>query len=189
MRGTAARWRPGGQRRAARWAAAGHPGARPAWRAACDPGAFSGAVRLGRRRCPYPVARADRHLAEPRHPAPGPRRGLLVAASPDHPAAPHRELPLAGAGGRAAARRGAGGGRRADGAGRRRPADPVSAARAGRRCRGTDRRSGDGAHPGAGQHPRPDRAWPGDRTGPGVRAGPGLARHAADDDGPRGGAR
>jgi hypothetical protein len=42
MRSTTALWRPGGQRRGGRWTAAGHPGAGPAWRAACDPGAFSG---------------------------------------------------------------------------------------------------------------------------------------------------
>ena len=46
MRGATAPWRPGGQRRGGRWAAAGHPGAGPAGRAACDPGAFSGTVRL-----------------------------------------------------------------------------------------------------------------------------------------------
>ncbi len=77
-------WRPGGQRRGGRWAAAGHPGTRRAWRAACDPGAFRGTVRLGRRLRPH-AALADRHLAKPRHLAPGPRRGLLVAASADHP--------------------------------------------------------------------------------------------------------
>src|SRR6266851_706611 len=98
MRGTTAPWRPGGQRRGGRWTAAGHPGARPAWRAACDPGAFSGTVRLGRRLRPH-AALADRHLAKPRHPAPGPHRGLLVAASTDHPPAAHRELPPAGTGG------------------------------------------------------------------------------------------
>ena len=81
--------------------------------------------------CRPRAALADRHLAEPRHLAPGPRRGLLVAASADHPAAAHRELPPAGAGGRAAGRRGAGGGRRAGRAGRRRPADPVSSSATG----------------------------------------------------------
>ena len=44
MRGATAPWRPGGQRRGGRWAAAGHPGARRPWRAACDPGAFRGTV-------------------------------------------------------------------------------------------------------------------------------------------------
>ena len=189
LRGTTARRRPCGQCRGGCRAAAGDPGARPAWRAACGPGAVSGIVCLGRRRCPLPAAFADRHLAEPRYPAPGPFRGLLVAASADHPAAAHRELPPAGPTGRAAGGCGAGGGHRAGRAGRRRPADPLSAARAGRRCRGADRRPGDGAHPGAGQHPGPDRARPGGRTGPGLRAGPGLAGHTAAGDEPRGGAR
>ena len=189
MRGTTAPRRPGGHRRGGRQAAAGHPGARPAWRTACDPGAFSAAVRLGRRLRPHPAAFADRHLAEPRHLPPGPRRGLLVAASADHSAAADRELRPAGAGGRAAGRRGTGGGRRTGGAGRRWPADPGSAPRAGRRCPGADRRPGYGPHPGAGQHPGPYRARPGGRTRPGVRAGPGLAGRAAAGDGPRGGAR
>src|ERR1700755_11119 len=63
-------------------------------RAAYGPDAVSGIVCLGRRRCPFPAAFADRHLAEPRYPAPGPLRGLLVAASADHPAAVHLELRL-----------------------------------------------------------------------------------------------
>jgi hypothetical protein len=120
MRGTTARRRPSGQCRGGCRAAAGDPGARPAWRAACGPGAVSGTVCLGRRCRPHLAALADRHLAEPRYPAPGPRRGLLVAASADHPAAAHWELPPAGTRGRAAAGCGAGGGRRAGGAGRRR---------------------------------------------------------------------
>ena len=55
-------------------------------RAACGPGAFSGTVGLGCR-LRAGAALAGRHLSEPRDLVLGPFRGLLVAASADHPAA------------------------------------------------------------------------------------------------------